>query len=109
MVIALCSILAPFLVPIHQAYVWLQKGVWKPLKTDVIFSAIMPDIYVWLAEENSSWLGVKKIVKYVTCDMSLFSFLLLLGCVVFFSLMRFLDVLEKEKRMDSKEIDTSGG
>ena len=79
----ICLLLSSFLVPVYQVCYWLKEGIWKPVKTDVLFSLIMPEeFYLWL--NGASWLGAKAVVRYAICDMSLFLFMLIVSGIILY-------------------------
>lgn len=72
-----------FFIPGYQTYLWLRDGAWIPLSTKVLFLRILPtSFYVWLADDTS-WVGLKKMISSLVSDASLFGFVFLLGVALF--------------------------
>lgn len=93
---------AGFLVFIFQCFQWLKEGQWTPLSASLILAKVLPtSLLQWLANDDTSWLGVKKIIFNIF-EMSLTGFLLLFALVVFivlaFFMIRIYDLSEKSKK-----------
>ena len=75
-------ILGSFSILLYQGVKWLYRGHWTPLSMKIITDYIAPDSYfLWLAD-SSQWAGLKKVLTYATCDMSMFGFFFWFGVIL---------------------------
>lgn len=69
-------------VLLYQVYFWLRNGTWKTMPAVLFLVHILPTKFMqWLTDETS-WLGVKKMITYV-CQSSLAGFLILFAMIYF--------------------------